>query len=81
MELKLKRKTLKITLDETIYDVRFPTVQEVKGLQELGDKNQKDFAPTLNFLDSLGLPKDVCMGMEPNMILEVIHTLSGEKKR
>tara|TARA_Y100000310_G_C20099095_1_gene541860 strand:+ start:184 stop:429 length:246 start_codon:yes stop_codon:yes gene_type:complete len=81
MELKLKRKTLKITLDEKVYDVRFPTVQEVKGLQDLGSKGEKDFAPTLDFLDSLGLPRETCMGMEPNMILEVIKTLSGEKKR
>lgn len=80
--IELKRKSFEFKLDGKTYNVRSPKVKEVEKLQkESKEKGDEDLSVAINFLDSLGMPKDVCYGMEAEHLQIVIETVSGASEK
>ena len=80
MDLEFKRKLLRLKLDDQTYELKFPTVRQVDEFSNKAKGKEDDLSPTLSFLENLGLPEKVSLGMEPDMLKTVIETLSGQKK-
>lgn len=80
MEFKAKRRKLKVTIDETTFEVRFPTLGE---LSEYRGKLKEDSAndeKLAEFLESLGLPKQAQNSLEVSDISEIVGLITDQKK-
>lgn len=80
MKLEFQKRILTIEFGEDSYNMNFPSVRQIDGFQREAKKDQDSLSPTIKFLESLGLPKDVSYSLEPDMLSEIISTLSGQKK-
>jgi len=81
MEFKAKRRKLKITIDEKVFEVKFPTLGELHAYRvELETK--KDSAGELleGLLSQLGLPKEAQAMLESPDLNEIISLLTDQKK-
>jgi hypothetical protein len=81
VELNFKKKTLRVKWEGAEYKVAFPSVRSVKEFQDEAKGKEGDIEPTIHFLNSLGLPEDICYDLEPDMLAQVVNTLSGVKKK
>ena len=80
--IEFVKRELRIKLDGQEYTLVYPSnrkLQEhsiaVKGLEE-----DKVLDALVNFLDKLGLPKDIAWEMEPYMLEEILTELTSKKK-
>ena len=80
MKLKFEKRVLTVEYGEESYNVSFPTVRQVDKFQRMAEKKATSIEPTIDFLEDLGLPKDVSYSFEADMLGEIIATLSGQKK-
>lgn len=81
MEFKAKRRKLKVTVDEKIFEVRFPKLGELDIYREQAKDSKSDAGSTLSdFLESLGLPKDAQKELEVGDLSEIVNLLTDQKK-
>ena len=85
MELELKRLPgLNVKLDGKTYSLRRPNLGErlklERTLKEKGEGSESLLA-IMEFLFSIGLPKDVLTTLEPEMIEEILLALNPSKKK
>ena len=79
--MELKRKKLNIKLDGNEHEVSFPTVKQFSEYQkELKDSEGKEIDLIVNFLDKLGLKKEISEGLEMDHMTQIIDALGGQKK-
>jgi hypothetical protein len=79
--LELKKSVLEVKVDGQVYQIKFPTIKKIKSFQEsLKSQGEPDIGVTLDFLESLGLPKSVSEELEPSHLAAIIDTISGTKK-
>lgn len=80
---ELKRVVFQYKIDGNVYSVRKPTVQQITELTKKQDAKKEDsegVESSIEFLDTLGLPKEVGMSLEAHMIEEIVNDVSGSKK-
>lgn len=81
MEFKAKRRTLKITMDEKVYQVRFPRLGELDAYRAKSKDPSIDMNEALSdFLVDLGLPKEAQKELEIGDLGEIVNLLTDQKK-
>ena len=82
LEIVKKKKVIKI--DEVVYEMKSPTYKDSLKYQEMISKageNPTDQAEALfDYLQELGMSKDVSKDLDTNDVIDIIKYLSGEKK-
>lgn len=78
MEYKAKRRTLKVDIDGTVHQVRFPKFSELESFEEKNKENPKE--ALREFLVTLGLPLDAQSELEGIDLKEIVEIISGQKK-
>jgi hypothetical protein len=78
MEYKAKRRTLKVDIDGTAYQVRFPKFSELELFEDKNKENPKE--ALRDFLVTLGLPLDAQSELEAIDLKEIVEIISGQKK-
>lgn len=78
--IEFDRKKLKFKLDGKEHEVNFPTVGQLKAYQKANQESQDTFETTVDFLEKLGLEKEVCMGLEADHLKTIVEYISGQKK-
>ena len=85
MELKLKKRVLKLEWEGEKYEVAFPTYKQGKEYQSrieaFKEDTEKQAKEMEAYLQSLGLPEKVMMDMELEHIIQIIEILAGSKKK
>lgn len=76
--MEIKRKVLKLKFDGREFEIKFPSVKQLKELQK--KDGEDDLEMTLRFLSELGLPKEASEQMEPDHIKEIVDHITGQKK-
>ena len=85
-EIKIQRVSFGITIDDVRYPVNKPNLKMLKDFtakQKDLEKNGSDIDvidSSVDFLNGLGLPKDVVENLDPQMIEEVTNVVTGQKK-
>lgn len=83
MELKLEKKILDLHFDGKQYEVKFPSAGGVSQFEDLfneASSNKEKLDCICDFLDSLGLPKEVSTQLDMENLNKVVETLGGRKK-
>lgn len=84
MEFKAKRRKLKVTIDESVYEVKFPTLGELHSYRsELESSKNKEVAAgelLVKFLTNLGLPSTAQDALESPDLNEIVNLLTDQKK-
>lgn len=78
--LEFKRKELKFKLDDVVYNLRFPSVDQTRNYAKDYAKAKDTFDCVMEFLSKLGLPKKISGGMEMDHLNQIIGALTAEKK-
>ena len=78
MEYKAKRRTLKVDIDGTVHQVRFPKFSELESFDADNKDNPKE--ALAKFLGVLGLPIDAQKELEAEDLKEIVEIISGQKK-
>jgi hypothetical protein len=80
-ELKFVSRELKITFNEKVYMLRYPTVQDLRAYSiELNAENAVELDVIAGMLNKLGLPKKVVESMEVPFIEAMVEKLTARKK-
>lgn len=78
--LEFTKRELEFKLDEDIYRLKFPNVKQMaKFSKEHSEKDDK-FEVIIDFLNDLGLKKEVSEEMEVEHLTTIIKALTEEKK-
>lgn len=77
--LDLSRKTVTVKFEGQDYEVRAPSNAELKKFTDDGEGDDLD--KTINLLDGLGLPKEVCWELDPESLQKVIEAITPQKKQ
>lgn len=82
MEFKAKRRKLKVTVDDQIFEVRFPTLGELDEYREKvkGAPDESMGTQLQNLIAMLGLPADAQKTLEPMDFKELVDILTDQKK-
>ena len=80
MEFKAKRRVMTVTIDETKYSVKFPTLGELDVYRQELKKADAGEDLLSGFIENLGLPKDAQMMLEPSDLTEIVQLLTDQKK-
>lgn len=79
--VEFKEKVFEFKYKGESYRLTYPTVQESidfnKGLVKAEDKGLF----VLNFFESLGLEKEKALKLQDDHIMEIVHYLTGRKKK
>jgi len=79
---EFKRSEFIFKMDDEQYRVKHPTVKELEVFQKKNsEKEEMDIEGVVDFLEGLGLPKDVAYSMEPSHLNIVVDAISGNKKK
>lgn len=83
--IELNRRALEVKIDGVVYSLKYPTVLQLKRLSEAtkdlsADKSQ-EIDLIVDLLESLGLPRDVSFGLEPEGFQRIVEALSGAQKK
>lgn len=81
-KLEFKKKNLVVKWEGQEYSLSFPNVADGKRFSDMiKDKTPPEVAEAiLDFLDLLGLPKNVSLEMYEDDVVQIFYTLRGEKK-
>ena len=80
--LDFERREFVFKLDGKQHTVKNPTVKQIEELQK-GMEGEPDLSQTIEFLEKLGLDKEVAYSMEAWQLQKVVESISGgdeEKK-
>ena len=86
-EIKIERDSFGLTIYGVRHSVKKPNLdllKEFTGKQKEAEKgNDSDgdaIENTKVFLSKLGIPADVCGGLDPEMLEEIVKIVTGQKK-
>ena len=86
MEFKAKRRTIDVSVDEMQYTLKFPTMGQMQTWRQqiTDEKAAPEGGEKLDLLsqllETLGLPRDAQLQLEEADYLDLIATLTGQKK-
>tara|TARA_R110000787_G_scaffold113201_1_gene222367 strand:+ start:335 stop:586 length:252 start_codon:yes stop_codon:yes gene_type:complete len=82
MELKLKKRELRLTMyDETVEVMNYPTADEHQAyVKRINELELDDYEETKKFLGELGLSENSRKTLEQPDLMEIISILTGQKK-
>lgn len=82
MEFKAKRRTLRVNIDDTIHEVRFPRMGELDAYREKieGKSDEEKGKALADFLADSGLPVQAQEQLEPADFKEIVQLLTDQKK-
>lgn len=81
--MKFERRKLSFDIYGEKCEVLFPTTGQIKEKDELIKKKEnkgREIDVVIDFLETLGLPRDISLGMEMDHLLKIISEVSGQKK-
>ena len=82
--LEITKKTKVIKINDVEYSLKQPTykdsVEYDKSVAEAKDDTKKKIDCLFNYLEKLGLPKEISTDLEIENITEIMNYLSGVKK-
>lgn len=76
--LEFAKRELEIKFDGEVHKLNYPTVLQMKKFAKQGDSNDIDY--TLEFLESLGLKKEISEQLEVGQLEQVVKALTEKKK-
>lgn len=83
MEFTAKRRVLKVTIEDKIYEVLFPTLRQITDYQveATEDSSASNVGNLMSkLLETLGLPIDAQMAVDQEAISTIIGLLFDKKK-
>lgn len=80
-ELTLKKRILKVTLEEGVFEMRFPTYKQITDFRTIATSDELKDSDLIDLLNTLGLPKDVAINQEESTLTTILETLTDKKKR
>jgi len=78
--LEFDRRVFEFKLDGKKHVVKSPTVRQIEELQKKS-KDAPGLEETIDFLEQLGLDKDVAYSMEPWQLQKVVEEVSGAEEK
>ena len=78
--LEFTRKELKFKLDGNEYLLKFPSVKQISEYSVSYEKAEDKFDCIVEFLNRLGLSREVSEGMELDHLTTILKALTEEKK-
>tara|TARA_R110002126_G_scaffold14631_1_gene61110 strand:- start:565 stop:813 length:249 start_codon:yes stop_codon:yes gene_type:complete len=80
-ELKFVSRELKITFNEKVYMIRYPSVGDIRDYnKKLSAKNAIELHVVAGMLETLGLPTKIVDQMEVPFIEAIVEELTARKK-
>jgi len=81
--MEFKRRELRVNVYGSDYNLKFPTVKQSQDYaSKVKDMNESEATEALlDFIDGLGLPKDVSSDMESEHLTTLIQALVPNKKK
>lgn len=82
MEFKAQRRTLKVTIDEKVYNVKFPLSGQIEEWREnsKGKPGEEAEDSLKDLLAELGLPREAIKQLEIADYQEIVRILTNQKK-
>lgn len=74
-EIKIVKKVVRVHVGDKHYDVSKPTMRQAQKYAK-----SKTIEETVDFLDELGLPKDICWDLDVDSLREITESLMPQKK-
>ena len=78
--LELMRRELKFKLDDVEHKLTYPTVKQMAEYSAGYEESENKLECVINFLELLGLEKNIGNGLELDHLNIIITTLTEEKK-
>jgi len=78
--LEFVKRELEFKFDDEVYKIKFPTVKEMSEYSKTYDEKEDKFEVIVNFLEKLGLQRDITEQMEVNHLTTIVKALTEEKK-
>jgi NAD(P)H-hydrate repair Nnr-like enzyme with NAD(P)H-hydrate epimerase domain len=79
--MEFKRKKFSFKLDGESYEFGFPNVKQFSEYQKKLEKGKgKELDLIVDFLEGLGLKREVTESMEADHLVQIVDVLSGQKK-
>lgn len=77
--MKFVETVIELNVYGSEFKVRFPNMGELSAFEsEASKKNVNEIELLLNFLDTLGLPKETSKKMEPDHVRQVMELFKGK---
>lgn len=77
--IELKRKVFQFKLDSETYEVRCPSVEQIKKFSDIEEKDS--FDALVNLLDELGMPKNVLLDLDFDIVEQIADVIIPKKKK
>ena len=78
--LDFKKRVLQFKLDGEVHEVRYPSVKEIKLMQERQKKKENEFVVLEEVLIDLGLKKEIFDTLEVDHLSSIVEMLVNPKK-
>lgn len=78
-ELKLERKGLKVIFEGQEYNLRKPALSAIMSMDDEADDKAR-VTRMVDIIVDCGMPKDVVLGLDSELLGELIGALQAEKK-
>ena len=78
--LEFVKRELEFKFDDEVYKIKFPTVKEMSEYSKTYDEKEDKFEVIVNFLEKLGLQRDITEQMEVKHLTTIVKALTEEKK-
>lgn len=79
MEFKPKKKKIKVILDDVSYEMRMPTVKEIKNISK--EVGEDDLDSTIQYFHRLGLPVEATESLDLDDFRDLSEMLFSVKKK
>lgn len=79
-KLSFKKRNLELEFNDSSHSISFPNVGQVNQFLKDSKDKEDTIEITIDFLETLGLPKSVSFELEPQQLNEVVSVLCGSKK-
>ncbi len=80
-ELVIVKGSIKVKVGEAVYELSKPSNRQVRDLQKKLQASPEDaIEVNIDFLESLGFPKDVAWDIEPSAFEKILEALLAKKK-
>ena len=68
----------KVKLNGQEYSLKEPSVKDIIGFQKEMKDDKENIAHTVNFINKLGLPKDICEDLGLAKLKMLVEKITGE---
>jgi len=83
MDFTAKRKTLKISIESEVFEIKAPSLKDLDQLQkDLKGKEADEVTDVyLSWFEGLGLSKEACLGLDGDDFIELAKFLQTPSKK